>query len=133
MRHGFLSFMLHHGISVVLLVLFVAIVHMTRSIEIENRIPVEIIHEHDGKFYCYLSRSDGEGFAAKTLSVSIGEDVTMELRVLDVSQEGRYVVYSVDVVTARECLLQNRKVTAYIKNGKSKVFDLVFQKWIRQY
>lgn len=135
MRNRMFGFFLHYGISVVLVVMLVSIAYMMQVIEIDNKIQVDVVYEHDGKCYCYLPK-DVYCVRDKNLPVCFGEGDTEVLIVLETSVEGQYLVCCVDFPASfdnRLRLVRNRKATAYISRGKERVFDLVFKKWFDKF
>ena len=47
-----MRYMLRYGMSVILLVLFAFMGYVLNAIEIDNKVTVDVIMEHDGNLYC---------------------------------------------------------------------------------
>lgn len=49
-----MRYMLRYGMSVILLVLFAFMGYVLNAIEIDNKVTVDVIMEHDGNLYSYV-------------------------------------------------------------------------------
>lgn len=135
MRDKVFGCLLHYGMSAVLAAMLVSISYMLQVIEIDNKLQVDVIFEHDGKCYCYLPK-DACRVRGNYLPVFFVGDNMEQLKVLNAYAEGQYWVCCVELPaskSARSYLTTNRKVTAYVKVGKQKVIDLVFNKWFDKF
>lgn len=135
MRNKIFFFFLHYGISFVLVVMFVSIVYVTQVIEINNKTQVDMIYEHDGNCYCYLPKTERYSVKDNILYVCSGENGMEQLRILDITECGQYIVCWIEFPSgaSRSDLIKNRKVTIYIKKEKIKIYDLIFGKWFEKF
>lgn len=125
------QFCLHYGISIVLIAMFVCVISILQAIEINNKVQVEMVYEHDGSVYCYIPKAS-EGIIRRDSFVLYTEDVSpMTLGIACVESRGAHLICKVVLPTSpvADVLYRERKVTGYILAGKMRLSDLIFHKW----
>lgn len=122
-----MRYMLRYGMSVILLVLFAFMGYVLNAIEIDNKVTVDVIMEHDGNLYCYVPNG-----------ITIGKHVvvqTTEGKDLSFSFERQQVYknYTVYVLESDSTMQfpneSDRKISGTVKIGKIKLVNLVFRRW----
>lgn len=122
-----MRYMLRYGISVILLVLFAFMGYVLNAIEIDNKVTVDVIMEHDGNLYCYVPNG-----------------ITMDKHVVVQTTDGKnlsfsferqqvYKNYTVYVLESDSTMQfpneSDRKISGTVKIGKIKLVNLVFRRW----
>lgn len=122
-----MRYMLRYGMSVILLVLFAFMGYVLNAIEIDNKVTVDVIMEHDGNLYCYVPNG-----------------ITMDKHVVVQTTEGKdlsfsferqqvYKNYTVYVLESDSTMQfpneSDRKISGTVKIGKIKLVNLVFRRW----
>lgn len=122
-----MRYMLRYGMSVILLVLFAFMGYVLNAIEIDNKVTVDVIMEHDGNLYCYVPNG-----------------ITMDKRVVVQTTDGKnlsfsferqqvYKNYTVYVLESDSTMQfhneSDRKISGTVKIGKIKLVNLVFRRW----
>ena len=122
-----MRYMLRYGMSVILLVLFAFMGYVLNAIEIDNKVTVDVIMEHDGNLYCYVPNG-----------ITMGKHVvvqTTEGKNLSFSFERQQVYknYTVYVLESDSTMQfpneSDRKISGTVKIGKIKLVNLVFRRW----
>nr|WP_287801570.1 hypothetical protein [Prevotella sp.] len=122
-----MRYMLRYGMSVILLVLFTFMGYVLNAIEIDNKVTVDVIMEHDGNLYCYVPNG-----------ITMGKHVvvqTTEGKNLSFSFERQQVYknYTVYVLESDSTMQfpneSDRKISGTVKIGKIKLVNLVFRRW----
>lgn len=127
-RQYFSKFFLHYGISTVLVIMFISVMYILRVIEINNKVQADLILEHDGNYYCYISQNIISE-KQDTVVFYISDADSINLIILEREKNRVYKVY---VLGKKEKVFSNgRKVVGYIVIGKTKLTDLIFQKWYK--
>lgn len=122
------KFFLHYGISTVLAIMFFSIMYILRVIEINNKVQADLILEHDGNCYCYISQNI---ISEKQDSISFYISDKDSIHLI-ISGREKNCIYKVDVLGKKEkTFAKGRRVVGYIVTGKTKLTDLIFQKWYR--
>lgn len=122
-----MRYMLRYGMSVILLVLFAFMGYVLNAIEIDNKVTVDVIMEHDGNLYCYVPNG-----------------ITMDKHVVVQTTDGKnlsfsferqqvYKNYTVYVLESDSTMQfpneSDRKISGSVKIGKIKLVNLVFRRW----
>ena len=122
-----MRYMLRYGMSVILLVLFAFMGYVLNAIEIDNKVTVDVIMEHDGNLYCYVPNG-----------------ITMDKHVVVQTTDGKnlsfsferqqvYKNYTVYVLESDSTIQfpneSDRKISGTVKIGKIKLVNLVFRRW----
>ncbi len=122
-----MRYMLRYGMSVILLVLFAFMGYVLNAIEIDNKVTVDVIMEHDGNLYCYVPNG-----------------ITMDKHVVVQTTDGKnlsfsferqqvYKNYTVYVLESDSTMQfpneSDRKISGTVKIGKIKLVNLVFRRW----
>lgn len=122
-----MRYMLRYGMSVILLVLFAFMGYVLNAIEIDNKVTVDVIMEHDGNLYCYVPNG-----------ITMGKHVveqTTDGKNLSFSFERQQVYknYTVYVLESDSTMQfpneSDRKISGTVKIGKIKLVNLVFRRW----
>lgn len=122
-----MRYMLRYGMSVILLVLFAFMGYVLNAIEIDNKVTVDVIMEHDGNLYCYVPNG-----------------ITMDKHVVVQTTDGKNLSFSFErqqvyknytvYVFESDSTMQfpnesDRKISGTVKIGKIKLVNLVFRRW----
>lgn len=122
-----MRYMLRYGMSVILLVLFAFMGYVLNAIEIDNKVTVDVIMEHDGNLYCYVPNG-----------ITMGKHVVVQTtdgKGLSFSFERQQVYknYTVYVLESDSTMQfpneSDRKISGTVKIGKIKLVNLVFRRW----
>ena len=122
-----MRYMLRYGMSVILLVLFAFMGYVLNAIEIDNKVTVDVIMEHDGNLYCYVPNG-----------ITMGKHVVVQTtdgKNLSFSFERQQVYknYTVYVLESDSTIQfpneSDRKISGTVKIGKIKLVNLVFRRW----
>lgn len=122
-----MGYLLRYGMSVILLVLFAFMGYVLNAIEIDNKVTVDVIMEHDGKFYCYVPSGVALGRHV-VVQTAEGENFPFSFERLQDCKS--YTVYALQQDTTM-CLPEvcDRKISGTVKIGKIKLVHLVFGRW----
>lgn len=133
MRSRVRHFFLHYGISTILFIMFVAVVYMLQILKIDEKVAVDIIQEHDGKYYCYVPSSVRFDENCDSIAINMYEGYNLSLYIIDWEKEKNFTVCRVKLHSNQESkklFAQGRKITGYWVVGKIRLGDLVFSKWM---
>lgn len=122
-----MRYMLRYGMSVILLVLFAFMGYVLNAIEIDNKVTVDVIMEHDGNLYCYVPNGITMGKRV-VVQTTDGKDLSFSFERQQVYKN--YTVY----VLESDSMMQfpnesDRKISGTVKIGKIKLVNLVFRRW----
>ena len=129
-RNTIHAFLLHYGISTVLLCMLVAIVVMLNTVDINQKVTADLLKEKgEYKAYVvkntYLSLDKG---GSLTIDAMEGKKLTFTIQSV-MEEPDYYVVCTPDVRTAVEKAFRgNSKLSGYVYTHKVKLWHLVFSK-----
>lgn len=122
-----MRYMLRYGMSVILLVLFAFMGYVLNAIEIDNKVTVDVIMEHDGNLYCYVPNGITMGKHV-VVQTTDGEDFSFSFE-----RQQVYKNYTVYVLQSDSTMQfpneSDRKISGTVKIGKIKLVNLVFRRW----
>lgn len=137
-RQRIYHFLLHYGISTVLLIMLVAILYMMRMIGISNKVSVDIYADTAYGYCAYLPvTSDLTLYEGDTLVVSTGEgDTSVRFRIEQTTVETSYFVCRMspvsDNVEMTRAFGGNTRLTGYVFAEEIRLSHLIFRKWVRE-
>lgn len=137
LRQRIYHFLLHYGISTVLLIMLLAILYMMRVIGISNKVSVDIYADTSYGYCAYLpitsnlALTDGD-----TLTVSTGGgDTSIRFRIQGTTMEPSYLVCRMSPVSdeaeMQKAFGGNTRLTGYVFAEEIQLSHLIFRKWIR--
>ena len=134
MKKQIYRFLLHYGISAVLMIMLVAIIYMLHVIHINNKIAIELQKEETGVCKAYIPHSAYKSYSVgDTLQVHTYEGDAFRFRVINVKSESSCQVCSLaSIAESRQTtfLFQgDSKIMVYIITGRNKLWNLIFNKW----
>lgn len=122
-----MRYMLRYGMSVILLVLFAFMGYVLNAIEIDNKVTVDVIMEHDGNLYCYVPNGITMGKHV-VVQTTDGEDLSFSFERQQVYKN--YTVYVLQSDSTMQFPKESdRKISGTVKIGKIKLVNLVFRRW----
>lgn len=122
-----MRYMLRYGMSVILLVLFAFMGYVLNAIEIDNKVTVDVIMEHDGNLYCYVPNGITMGKHV-VVQTTDGKDLSFSFERLQVYKN--YTVYVLESDSTMQFPNESdRKISGTVKIGKIKLVNLVFRRW----
>lgn len=137
LRQYIYRFLLHYGISTVLLIMLVAILYMMRVIGISNKVGVDIYADTSYGYCAYLPITSNLALAdGDTLTVSTGGgDTSIRFRIQGTTMEPSYLVCRMspisDDVEMQKAFGGNTRLTGYVFTEKIQLSHLIFRKWVR--
>ena len=122
-----MRYLLRYGMSLILLVLFAFMGYVLNAIEIDNKVTVDVIMEHDGNLYCYVPSGVVMGKHV-IVQTADGENLPFSFERLQVCE--KYTVY----VLRQDSIMRlpkgnDRRISGTVKIGKIKLVHLVFRRW----
>lgn len=122
-----MRYMLRYGMSVILLVLFAFMGYVLNAIEIDNKVTVDVIMEHDGNLYCYVP--NGITMCKHVVvQTTDGKDLSFSFERQQVYKN--YTVYVLESDSTMQFPNESdRKISGTVKIGKIKLVNLVFRRW----
>lgn len=136
-RQRIYHFLLHYGISTVLLIMLVAILYMMRVIGISNKVSVDIYADTSYGYCAYLPITSNLALAdGDTLTVSTGGgDTNIRFRIQGTIMEPSYLVCRMSPVSDGSEMSRafggNTRLTGYVFAEKIQLSHLIFRKWVR--
>lgn len=122
-----MRYMLRYGMSVILLVLFAFMGYVLNAIEIDNKVTVDVIMEHDGNLYCYVPNGITMGKHV-VVQTTDGKDLSFSFERQQVYKN--YTVYVLESDSTMQFPNESdRKISGSVKIGKIKLVNLVFRRW----
>lgn len=122
-----MRYMLRYGMSVILLVLFAFMGYVLNAIEIDNKVTVDVIMEHDGNLYCYVPNGITMGKHV-VVQTTDGKNLSFSFERQQVYKN--YTVYVLESDSTMQFPNESdRKITGTVKIGKIKLVNLVFRRW----
>lgn len=122
-----MRYMLRYGMSVILLVLFAFMGYVLNAIEIDNKVTVDVIMEHDGNLYCYVPNGIKMGKHV-VVQTTDGKDLSFSFERQQVYKN--YTVYVLESDSTMQFPNESdRKISGTVKIGKIKLVNLVFRRW----
>ena len=122
-----MRYMLRYGMSVSLLVLFAFMGYVLNAIEIDNKVTVDVIMEHDGNLYCYVPNGITMGKHV-VVQTTDGKDLSFSFERQQVYKN--YTVYVLESDSTMQFPNESdRKISGTVKIGKIKLVNLVFRRW----
>lgn len=122
-----MRYMLRYGMSVILLVLFAFMGYVLNAIEIDNKVTVDVIMEHDGNLYCYVPNGITMGKHV-VVQTTDGKDLSFFFERQQVYKN--YTVYVLESDSTMQFPNESdRKISGTVKIGKIKLVNLVFRRW----
>ncbi len=122
-----MRYMLRYGMSVILLVLFAFMGYVLNAIEIDNKVTVDVIMEHDGNLYCYVPNGITMGKHV-VVQTTDGKNLSFSFERQQVYKN--YTVYVLESDSTMQFPNESdRKISGSVKIGKIKLVNLVFRRW----
>lgn len=122
-----MRYMLRYGMSVILLVLFAFMGYVLNAIEIDNKVTVDVIMEHDGNLYCYVPNGITMDKHV-VVQTTDGKDLSFSFERQQVYKN--YTVYVLESDSTMQFPNESdRKISGTVKIGKIKLVNLVFRRW----
>lgn len=122
-----MRYILRYGMSVILLVLFAFMGYVLNAIEIDNKVTVDVIMEHDGNLYCYVPNGITMGKHV-VVQTTDGKDLSFSFERQQVYKN--YTVYVLESDSTMQFPNESdRKISGTVKIGKIKLVNLVFRRW----
>ena len=122
-----MRYMLRYGMSVILLVLFAFMGYVLNAIEIDNKVTVDVIMEHDGNLYCYVPNGITMGKHV-VVQTTDGKNLSFSFERQQVYKN--YTVYVLESDSTMQFPNESdRKISGTVKIGKIKLINLVFRRW----
>lgn len=122
-----MRYMLRYGMSVILLVLFAFMGYVLNAIEIDNKVTVDVIMEHDGNLYCYVPNGITMGKHV-VVQTTDGKDLSFSFERQQVYKN--YTVYVLESDSTMQFPNESdRKISGTVKIEKIKLVNLVFRRW----
>lgn len=128
------KFLLHYGISIVLVLMMVGIAYLLQVIEIRNKVPVDVIYcVRTDSYIAYVHKTS-------SLKLVVGNLITVDttgkerlcFKIRDVREESTLMALKLSSVTDMVCIHKefsgNTKLSGYIFTNKVKLWNLVFSK-----
>ena len=135
MKKQIYRFLLHYGISAVLMIMLVAIIYMLHVIHINNKVAIDVHKEETGVCRAYIPHSAYKSYSVgDTLRVHTYEGDVFHFRIINMEAETINQVYSLTPTTTDTLSLNtlfngNSKTTVHIITGRNKLWNLIFNKW----
>ncbi len=135
LRQHIYRFLLHYGISTVLLIMLVAILYMMRVIGISNKVSVDIYADTAYGYCAYLPvTSNLTLHEGDTLTVSTGKgDTSVRFRIEQTTVEPSYFVCRMSPVSDNAEMTRafggNTRLTGYVFAEEIQLSQLIFRKW----
>lgn len=128
-------FLLHYGISSVLLLMMIGIAYMLQVIQISNKTAADVLS--DEKSNTYIAYVDKNNMFKPELNHSVEIDTPDKKRLFfkikGIQEESSFFVLNLtsetNEETLTECFAGNTKLSGYIFTNKIKLWDLLFSKW----
>lgn len=122
-----MRYMLRYSMSVILLVLFAFMGYVLNAIEIDNKVTVDVIMEHDGNLYCYVPNGITMGKHV-VVQTTDGKNLSFSFERQQVYKN--YTVYVLESDSTMQFPNESdRKISGSVKIGKIKLVNLVFRRW----
>mgnify|MGYP000791343684 CR=1 FL=1 len=122
-----MRYMLRYGMSVILLVLFAFMGYVLNAIEIDNKVTVDVIMEHDGNLYSYVPNGITMGKHV-VVQTTDGKNLSFSFERQQVYKN--YTVYVLESDSTMQFPNESdRKISGTVKIGKIKLVNLVFRRW----
>ena len=114
-----MRYMLRYGMSVILLVLFAFMGYVLNAIEIDNKVTVDVIMEHDGNLYCYVPNGITMGKHV-VVQTTDGKNLSFSFERQQVYKN--YTVYVLESDSTMQFPNESdRKISGSVKIGKIKL------------
>ena len=114
-----MRYMLRYGMSVILLVLFAFMGYVLNAIEIDNKVTVDVIMEHDGNLYCYVPNGITMGKHV-VVQTTDGKNLSFSFERQQVYKN--YTVYVLESDSTMQFPNESdRKISGTVKIGKIKL------------
>jgi len=131
-RKLFSGFIIHYGISTILLTMMIGIINMLQCIEIRNKIQIELIRISSKDVLCYFDDITGKNLhKGDSILLYIKDDsANLELRISKIRKEKMYfvVLFQGSINDINNKFDNATKITAYFYTNKLQLWDLVFSK-----
>lgn len=134
MRHraSIYHFLLHHGISFILLIMMIGIAYMLQVMEIKEKISVDVFYNN----HYYIAYTDKSKTFSPSTNMVIGIDTNEKkkllFRIVTVTEEESLTRMELTEVTDKEIVSSvfagNTKLSGYIYVDTIKLWDLIFSK-----
>jgi len=130
------GFFLHYGISFVLLFMLVGIAYMLQTIEIKNKVSVDVFFDKDFSAYtAYVSKNNQfHSQVNKLIQIDTSDRMHLSFKVLAIREESSFFVLQLlpqnKSVIVNNFFAGNTKYSGYIFTNKIKLWDLIFSKWV---
>lgn len=127
-------FLLHYGISAVLIMMLISIVCILQAIEINNKLAVELILEHDNEIYCYIPKGDEQILGSQEIMINMSDNRKIPLEIKNINVEHSFFVCHVKIKTDNEkerLFSHDRKIIAYIITKRTKLWNLILNRKTR--
>ena len=116
-----MRYMLRYGMSVILLVLFAFMGYVLNAIEIDNKVTVDVIMEHDGNLYCYVPNGITMGKHV-VVQTTDGKNLSFSFERQQVYKN--YTVYVLESDSTMQFPNESdRKISGTVKIGKIKLVN----------
>lgn len=134
MKKQIYRFLLHYGISAVLMIMLVAIIYMLHVIHINNKVAIELLKDETGVCRAYIPHSAYKSYSVgDTLQVHTYEGDAFHFRVINVKSENSCQVCFLTSITdsqqAASLFQRDSRITVHIITGRNKLWNLLFNKW----
>lgn len=134
MKKRIYSFLLHYGISAVLMIMLVAIIYMLHVIHINNKVSIELLRGEHEKCRAYIPHSTYKSYSmGDTLQVHTYEGDVFHFLIINVKPENSSQACSLasisDSQQVASLFQEDSKITVYIITNRNKLWNLIFNKW----
>lgn len=125
------AFLLHYGMSTVLLLMLVAILVMLNRVNINQKVTADILEEGKGIYKAYVVKNNYLTLEKNTLNIDAISGETLAFSIQTVKEEPDY--YVIKIVPKEEHVVKrafqgNTKLTGFLYTHKVKLWNLVFSK-----
>lgn len=134
-KNSIFRFLLHYGISTVLLLMMICIIYLLQIINIQNKSIADVFLNAD-QVTCTAYVVKNEKFKPSKrdrLFIDTSQKKQVPFKILNIEEEKGYIVLQLsplfDTDLLDEILQGNSKFSGYIFIGNIKLWSLIFQKW----
>lgn len=128
------QFLLRNGISFVLMFMLVGIIYLLETIEIKNRLEVDIFNEGNLRYKAYIHKNEKYYPQVGTIVyIDTTDKSLLSFKIIKINEEFSYYVLQLKLNSSlsikKEATLENSKTSGFIYINKIKLRELIFEKW----
>ncbi|WP_294480662.1 hypothetical protein [uncultured Bacteroides sp.] len=131
-RKSIYHFLLHYGISFILLIMMMGIAYMLQVMEIKEKVSVDLFYNHH-YYIAYIDKSKTFSPSANmVIEIDTNEKKKLLFRIVTVTEEESLTRMELKAETDKETISNafagNSKLSGYIYVDAIKLWDLIFSK-----